>query len=235
MIARVALGQYRHVLQILRETDCIAYAPTENALKGAIRTLTAKDPEKPWQRDGWLFQVLSWIAANIHDHTTLKSPPHIIHADKGFDGLHLTLDRVNNNVISVVICEEKATDGPRGMITSQVWPEFQSIEAGVRDNELVAETTTLLDQNSHVDPDRAVHNILWTHARAYRISITIGDKENSNDGRKALFMGYKSKAPGNNVKKRRAETFYRKDLRGWMKRIAKKAIQAAKDMESGNV
>jgi hypothetical protein len=123
------------------------YAPTQSTLEGAIRTLTAKDPEKPWQRDGWLFQVISWIAANIQDPGTLKSPPHIIHADKGFDGLHLCLDASNENVVSVIVCEEKATDGPRGKITSQVWPEFQSLDAGARDNELVSETTTLLAQN----------------------------------------------------------------------------------------
>ncbi len=47
LIARVALGQYRHVLKVLNETDCIAYAPTQSALEGAIQTLTAKDTEKP--------------------------------------------------------------------------------------------------------------------------------------------------------------------------------------------
>ena len=235
LIARVALGQYRHVLKILNETDCIAYAPTQSALEGAIRTLTPKDPEKPWQRDGWVFQVISWIAANIQDPAALKSSPHIIHADKGFDGLHLRLDKTNENVVSVIVCEEKATDGPRGKITSQVWPEFQSLEAGKRDNELVSETTTLLAQNNHVDPDNAVHEILWKHARAYRVSITIGDKEFSKNGRKTLFKGYENAAPGDDLEKRRAETFHQSDLRDWMKRMAAKAIEAAKELEAENV
>lgn len=235
LIARVALGQYRHVLKVLNETDCIAYTPTPSALEGAIRTLTAKDPEKPWQRDGWLFQVISWIAANIQDPGTVKSPPHIIHADKGFDGLHLCLDASSENVVSVIVCEEKATNGPRGKITSQVWPDFRSLEAGARDNELVSETTTLLAQNGHLDPDRAVHEILWEQARAYRVSITIGDKECSQKGREALFKGYKNATPGDDVEKRRAETFHQSNLRDWMKRMAAKAIEAAKEMEAGNV
>ena len=235
LIARVALGQYRHVLKVLNETDCIAYAPTQSALAGAIRMLTAKDPEKPYHRDGWLFQVISWIAANLQDPETLKTPPHMIHADKGFDGLHLRLDASNENVISVIVCEEKATDGPRGKITSQVWREFKSLEAGERDNELVSETTTLLAQNSHLDPDRAVYEILWKQARAYRISITIGDKNCSNEGRKSLFKGYKNVTPGDNVEKRRAETFHQSKLRAWMKRMAAKAIQAAREMEAENV
>jgi hypothetical protein len=235
LIARVALGQYRHVLKVLKDTDCIAYAPTRSALEGAIRTLTAKDPEKPWQRDGWLFQVISWIAANIQEPETLKSPPHIIHAHKGFDGLHLCLDASNENVVLVIVCEEKATDGPRGKIINQVWPEFRLLEAGARDNELVSETTTLLAQNGHLDPDRAVHEILWERSRVYRISITIGDKECSQEGRKALFKGYKNITPGDDVGKRRAETFHLSNLRGWMKRMAAKAIEAAKEMEAGNV
>jgi len=235
MIARVALGQYRYVLKVLKETDCIAYAPTRKVLDGAIRTLTAKDVDKPWQRDGWLFQVISWIAANIQNPDTLKSPPHMIHADKGFDGLHLCLDDSDENVVSVIVCEEKATTSPRGKITSQVWPEFKSLEAGSRDNELVSETTTLLAANRHLDPDKAVHEIMWKQARAYRVSITIGDNDCSSEGRKALFKGYKKTTPGNNVGKRRAETFHQSELRDWMDRMANKAIVAAKELEAKNV
>ncbi|MDA3834922.1 MAG: hypothetical protein PF495_16170 [Spirochaetales bacterium] len=235
LLARVALGQYRHVLKVLNETGCIAYAPTPSALDGAIRTLTASDPEKPWQRDGWLFQVISWIAANLQNPETLKSPPHIIHADKGFDGLHLCLDASKENVVSVIVCEEKATDSPRGKITSQVWPEFRSLEKGARDNELVSETTTLLALNGHLDPDKAIHEILWKQARAYRISITIGDKECSDHGRNTLFKGYTQTVPGKNGEKRKAETFYQSNLREWMQRIAAKAIEAAREMEAENV
>lgn len=230
MIARVALGQYRHVLQVLKDTNCIAYAPTKNAKNGAIQLLTAANPDEPWHRDGWVFQVISWIAANLQNSKSLKSPPHIIHADKGFDGLHLCLDESNENVVSVIICEEKATDDPRPMIRSKVWPEFRLLEAGMREHVLVSETTTLLGQNSHVDPDKAVHEILWKQARAYRISITIGQNERSTEGRKALFKGYKKYVPGSNVTKRRAETFYKNNMRAWMRTISKKAISAVKGM-----
>ena len=50
-----------------------------------------------------------------------------------------------------------------------------------------------------------------------------------------LFEGYKETVPGNNVEKRRAETFYKHNLRQWMQCIADKAIIAAKKMESDNV
>jgi len=235
LIARVALGQYRHVMKILHETECTAYAPASSALQGAIDLLTAKNDKDPYHRDGWLFQVISWIAAHLQNPDTLKSPPHMIHAGKGFDGLHVCLDSTNTNVVSVIICEEKATEGPRGKITSQVWPEFQLMETGERDHELVAEITTILATNGHIDPEKAVHQILWEQARAYRVSITVGNDENSKSGRKALFKGYKNKVTAGSVDRRRVETLCKNDLRDWMQHIADKAITVAKEMEACNV
>ena len=235
LIARIALGQYLHVTRVLRETNTLAYSPTQNAKDGAIALLTATDSENPWHRDGWMFQAISWIAANLQDTTTVKSPPHMIPADKGFDGLHLKLDAMNGYVNSVIICEEKATDQPRGKIRAQVWPEFKSMETGKRENELVSEISTLLAQNGHVDPERAIHEILWNQARVYRVSITIGEKENSKKGRKALFKGYEEVVTGDSAKRRRAETFYKKKLRNWMDRMADKAIAAVNAMEVSDV
>jgi hypothetical protein len=235
LIARVAVGQYRHVLQVLKETDCIEYAPIKSTQEGAIKLLTAQDPKKPWHRDGWMFQVMAWIAANIQDPKSLKAPPQMIHAHKGFDGIHLCMDESNKNVVSVIVCEEKATKSPRGKITSQVWPEFRALEAGTRDNELVSDVATILSQNGHIDTDSAVNKILWEKARAYRISITIGDNECSEKGRNDLFKGFKKVAPGDNVEKRRAETFYQSNLRAWMKKMAKRAIAAVKEMEVEDV
>lgn len=235
LIARIAVGQHLHVMRVLKETDTTGYSPTQNAKDGAIALLTATDPDNPWQRDGWVFQAISWIAAHLQDTTTVKSPPHMIPADKGFDGLHLRLDETNDNVILVIICEEKATDRPRGKIKGQVWPEFRKIESGQREHELVAETTTLLAQNSHVDPERAVHEILWKQARAYRVSITVGDKENCDNGREALFEGYEEVVTGSDSNRRRAETLYQKTLRHWMNRIAARAIDAVNAMDVSDV
>lgn len=235
LIARVALGQYRHVLQVLQQTNCAKWAPSSTALDGAIRLLTADDLSKPWHRDGWLFQVISWIAASIQHPSVLKSPPHMLHAHKGFDGVHLHLDDSGRCVVRVVVCEEKATGKPRKMITSKVWPEFRSLESGERDNELVAETSTLLARHGYIDADQAVTEILWKKTRAYRVSITIGESERSVAGRKALFKGYKKTAPGSDVVKRRAETLFRKDLRQWMSKIAAKSIDAAKQIEASDV
>jgi hypothetical protein len=235
LVAKVALGQARHVAKILQETDCIDYAPSPSAVDGAIRLLTAADPEKPWHRDGWLFQVLAWIAAHLQSPDTLKAAPHMIHAHKGFDGVHLKLDISNGTVISVVICEQKATGNPRNLITSQVWPEFQSLETGRRDNELVAEVATILERNGHVDVDQAVSTIIWQNSRSYCVAITVGDDEHSDKGRNALFKGYKKVVPARDLVCRRAETLYQPDLRKWMNNLAERAIKAVHEMEVENV
>ena len=235
IVARVALGQSRYAMKILQETGCQAYAPTDSALDGAIKLLSSRNKDDPFHRDGWVFQVISWIAAHLQNPDSLKCSPHMIHAHKGFDGLHVCLDESNKDVVSIIICEEKATGGPRGKITSKVWPEFSSLESGDRDNELVSEVTKLLAQSNHSDTDRAIHEVMWKQIRAYRISITIGDDDNSEVGRKAVFKGYENVVSGSDVTRRRAETFHRKNLRMWMRRFSAKAILAAKEMEVGDV
>ena len=234
LVARVALGQHRHVQRILLETDCSAYSPTPTALEGAKKLLTAVNEETPWHRDGWLFQVISWIAANLQRNGSMIAPPHMIHAHKGFDGLHVQVDQSTGRVLSVVVCEEKATGNPRKMIREEIWTEFTALERGERDNELVSEVSTLLDSLPGHNSDQAVHEIFWKEARAFRVSITVSDAQSDEAGRRRLFKGYESVVSGN-VSRRRAETLHIDDLRKWMQMIAEKAIDAAELMEADHV
>ena len=235
LVAKIAIGQSKHVTKILRSVRFSNASPPETAKAGAIRLLTVNDPEQPYHRDGWLFQVLTWIAAHIHRSNTLKAPPHMIHAHKGFDGLELEVNEDKTSVSSVIICEQKATENPRKQITSQVWQEFKSLESGERDNELVSEVTALLERNGNVNADEAVSKILWSHSRSYCVSVTVDDENNSEEGRKALFAGYDQKIPSGDVKRRAGETFYKREMRVWMENLAQKAIKAVKDMEVTNV
>ena len=97
--------------------------------------------------------------------------PHLIPAHKGFDGLQINL-RGKQELYGVVIFEDKATQNARNTITSKVWPEFRDFESGVRENELMQETTALLYRVPGVDVDKAIEGIVWKHVRKYRISIT---------------------------------------------------------------
>ncbi len=234
LVARIALGQYRHVLQILAETDFAGSTPATTALEGARQLLTVPKGSDPFHRDGWLFQTISWIAAHIQDNTSLIAPPHMQHAEKGFDGLHVLIDDKTQTVRSVVICEEKATSNPRAVIRDQVWNEFTALETGSRDNLLTAKISMLLATRPELDPDQAIQQVLWKEVRAFRVAITVDDRHGNVDGRKRLFKGYSTVVSGR-VTRRRAETLHLDDLRCWMKHLANKALKAAEKVTDSDV
>ena len=235
LIARVALGQHNLVERILENTDCRRFVPATTALANAKRLLTVPDGKDPWHRDGWLFQVISWIAATLQSNGGIVHPPHMIHAHKGFDGLEVHFDPDTQRVRSLVISEDKATGNPRKMVRDKVLPELSGIQAGDRDNELVAAIPMML--RGMADPeeiDEALEAILWSEVRAFRIAITVDKKDNTNDGQKALFKGY-DKIGDLDFEKRRAETFGVEALRTWMADMAACVLEIAEELEAENV
>lgn len=228
LIARVAIGQSRTVERILQATGDLPASYPKGGFEGARKLLTVGTGDKTYHRDGWVFQVIAWIAAHRFDEDALIRSPQMIKADKGLDGLMIEFD--DDGIAHVVICEEKATQHPRQKVKSQVWPEFEQFETGARDNELVASVTSLLEKSDDPDPDQTVADILWKEKRAYRVAVTVGEKHATPKGRKRLFKGYEEKVLGD-VDRRRAETLVLDDVREWLGGIAKKALVAINDAE----
>ncbi|MGO4309061.1 hypothetical protein AB4Z35_04160 [Pseudomonas sp. KB_15] len=220
-IARVALGQSRHVQKIIAGANVGPPASRASAAQGAIGLLTVPPGEDPWHRDGWIFQVISWIAAQKANPNSLIRAPQMIHALKGFDGLCLELSE--GEVIAATIFEDKATDDSRKTIRDLVWPEFRLLDQGDRENVLVAEVVALLETSREVDPDLAIENIIWKNARHYRVSITVGKYHSTTTGRIKLFKDYDEVIDGK-VSKRGGEIFYIEHLRPWMSSLAEKSI-----------
>ena len=219
LIAKIALGQHRHAKKIIEGSSSnIKYKPP---LGNAIDLLTVPENSDPWHRDGWLFQAISWIVANKIYQDSLILHPHMIHADKGFDGLHITIK--DKKITDITIYEDKATENPRKTIKDLVWPEFQEFEQGSRDNVLLAEITPLLEGQRDLDIDEAIASIIWSDLRHYRVSITIGDTHNKEAYHKNLFDGYEDITKEHI--KRKAETIYIQDLRESMKDLADKVIE----------
>lgn len=228
MIARVAIGQSRTVERILRTTGDLPAGYPTGGFEGARKLLTVGTGDKTYHRDGWVFQVISWIAAHRFDENALIRSPQMIKADKGLDGLIIEFD--DDGIAQVVICEEKATEHPRQKVKSQVWPEFEHFETGARDNELIASVTSLLEKSDDSDPDQTVADILWKEKRAYRVAVTVGEKHASLKGRKRLFKGYEGKVSGD-TERRRAETLVLDDVREWLDGIAEQAHAAINKAE----
>lgn len=230
LVARVALGQSRYALHVLRQTGFVSPKAAVSTLQGAIKLLTAADSEKPYQRDGWIFQVLSWIAAHLQDQRALIREPHMYHAHKGFDGIHVKVDGDTKRVRVVVVCEEKATENPRKTVREKVWPEFEGLEKAERDHQLLSEVIAVLRTSREIDVDQAIEEIVWKDARSYRVAVTVGDADDPAE----TFDGYPDVVTGEIVR-RRAEILPLNALRAWMADIADKAIAHAKELVAPNV
>lgn len=230
-VAMVALGQYRHVAQILAGIDKKPPATRKEVASAAIRRLTVPDDGEPWHRDGWVFQTISWIAAHRTEKGIVARAPHAIDAHKGFDGMQLRLDKVGKSVVAIVIFEDKATDHPRKTIREEVWDGISSLENGERMPELIHDATTILEAQQTVFPgldvDKAIETILWEEVRHYRVSITTSDTHAKDGARKKLFKGFDDVAPGL-ASRRRADTMHFDDLRGWMDSFCERTIAQIK-------
>lgn len=53
-VARVALGQYRHVAKILQGANVAGPTTSADHAVDAIKLLTVKAGADPWHRDGWI-------------------------------------------------------------------------------------------------------------------------------------------------------------------------------------
>ena len=224
-VAWVAIGQSAHVSSILNAVTPQPLETNKDAIGGAVSLLEPGAINND-HRDGWLFQVMSWLAAHHHTPGGLMNEPHLIHAHKGFDGLQILLDG-QNAVQATIIFEDKATTQPRKTIREKVWPEFLSLEQGLAVNRLTQEATAILKSAGIPNAPQAVAKIVWKSTRRYRVSIT-ADKSTSTS-RASLFKGYEVTVPGERAR-RRAEVFEVLDLRDWMNDLAAKATQHALSM-----
>ncbi|MDX9911197.1 MAG: hypothetical protein RBS39_05150 [Phycisphaerales bacterium] len=164
-------------------------------------------------------QIIAWVAAHQLDPpmAVIRAPQSRM-ADKGFDGLMISLDD-KRQLRGIIVCEEKATENPRDTVREEVWPEVRKLEAGERDGELFSEVTTLLYKLKATDPafdiDGALAAIDWSRHRVYRVSVTIETSRDNVKGHAALFKGYDNVAPGC-IDRRHGETVCLAPLREWM-------------------
>lgn len=233
-IAAVALGQSRHVERVIAGAGLGLPPPPTSAADAAITMLTVPAGATPYHRDGWMFQVMSWIAAHRNNQNGLIRPPQMILAHKGFDGLQLEIDTAAQTVTAAIIFEDKATENARDTVRDEVWPAVVSLEGGGQDNVLTAEVIALLQTRPGLDPDRAIENVLWKQVKRYRVSVTVGDAHADEAGRRRLFNGYEGVATGA-CERRRGETLLIPDLRPWMAQLAVRAVDAVRAMVAVNV
>lgn len=229
LVAKVYVGHARHVEKILRQlTSGDAKPPSDGAIESAKKLLGGSADH----RDGLLFQTISWIVAHKEAAAgSIIRIPHLIRAHKGFDGLQIDIAG-QEKLTALVIFEDKATTKSRDTIRDDVWPSFQALESGERENELMQETTALLDRAESVDRDKIIETIVWDQIRRYRLSITGAHAHAKSARFKSLMEGYETIAPGE-PEKRTAAVLCFDDLRAWMDQFAKRVAKAIDKEKSG--
>lgn len=228
LVAKLLVGQYRHVQKILANDD-----PQHAAAIGAagiddlIQKMTATTDYEVYHRDGWVFQMITWIAAKLIEPGVMSAPPQSQSAMPGLDNLFVRVE--GSKVTQVIIGEDKATINERDTVRDKVWPELEDFETGRRDHELLNEITPILERNNgELDVDECLVSLFWDQIRAYRVCITVADPKDEA-ARKNLFKDFDRIATGP-IEKRCAETFVVGALRPWMNSFCNKVINELRGM-----
>lgn len=147
-------------------------------------------------RDGLMFQHISWVAARRTLPNGYMTSPHVRQADKGFDGFIIDLDDSRREIKRIVLCEDKASKSPRGLISSSVWPEIGTILRGDRDDEILADLVTLLKGVPDIDAEAAVDEMFWEGACEFRVAVATGEDQRRAGNFLHIIAGFEAVAGG---------------------------------------
>ena len=242
-IGDLCLGHYRQIRKIIENIAPKTPATEDDAIDDVVSKLTlpdGADNKSVYRRDGWLFQMMSWIALNVdlHDkfdkNMVFMAPPHTAPGQHGLDGLAVVLDD-KKLLGSIIITEDKCSEKPRRIVTAQIFPEFVKFEKGGSKNRIVTGVTSLIEPVDGGGVIDAVQNdIAKTDYRKYRIGITRLDEHDDADGRIELYASYDKKVTGDS-KRRRASSVNVGDVRPWMADLAAKVISYLNSKKTAHV
>lgn len=241
VVAWLILGEHLHARDILAALSRDHPAMRDRFLDRRIAELrrTPATNEERWHRDGWVFQMLSWVAAQLGarelgENRVLVRAPQARKADKGIDNLLVTVPS-DGDPGHITIGEDKATARARRTVREEVWPEFRAFEAEERDNEVATEVQALLEHLPEPERRSVVDAVMRRERWRYRVAITIGVKHDGPAGRARLFAGFDEVVVGDPAGRRRAETVLVDDVRAWMDRfvaLVAGALEEARRMAS---
>lgn len=234
-VGEIILGNYLHIQKIIDHKNSKTYSQPDRAIDLAINKL--KTQQEIFKRDGWVFQIISWIALRIENKGAIFycQQPHDATAQHGIDGLAVTLN-ASKEITSIIISEDKCSKNQRGIIRKEVWPEFTSYEKGLYDNKLVSRISAML---ANLDDDKIMASInkdaYRTEIRRYRVGINTATKHKDKKGRKKLFLGYNTCVPDKSNKRRTSATLHQDNIRSWMNSFSKKVIQYLESKKTKSV
>lgn len=194
------------------------------------KTADNKKNKRIEQRDGLLFQHLSWVAASIEMPTALATPPHVRRADKGFDGLLVSIEDAYGAISRVVLCEDKASINPKNLVQGSVWAEIDGIVDGDKDLELLDAITAILREQTDLEGDKQeelLEALIYEQTRAFRVAVTVMPVNAVAGCYQHIFNDFEKHALGADTV-RLAEVLPSDDTRAFLKALARKVRREIK-------
>lgn len=223
-VAELLMGQYRHVGKVLDALDStLAVQFHDNQKKSIISILRLEEGMTAEKRDGWIFQMISWIIVylNHQGENFRQQAPHHQPAQHGIDGFAVVVK--DGHLKKILITEDKCTKSPRGKITGQIFPEFDKYESYEDATAIFDSATTLLEQISdkYADLQNEVNDSAnWV----YRICVTRDASHKDGENIAKLYKDYEKHVSGD-VKRRTGSSTYIDNLREWMQAFSEIIIK----------
>lgn len=242
LIAIVAMGQAAYAAYILRELLPAAPAFSDADLRHEARVrMTVQDDAKTprtgyprWQRDGFIFEAISWIAARqVYGADVLLKDPHVSATSQGLDGLMIELADDKSKIVMTTVFEDKCTDDPRKTFLDKVIPAFVDRHKNKRSAELVATASALL-RMSGIDEGASAKlaaNVMDRTQRRYRAAFALPKDQDSQAERQKLFKGYDALDGLSQDRRVGASLIVEGKVRGWFDSLAAQAIAYIDELE----
>ena len=242
LIALIAMGQDRYAGYILE-----TLAPAEPKISNAALRAEAKikltvqepatSPRKGyprWQRDGFIFQAISWLAARKAYPGVLLKPPHVSATTQGLDGLMIELKPDKTAVHRTTVFEDKCTDNPRSTFLSDVIPAFKARHKNERSAEIISLATSLIIATGidEVTATEFAAAVTDQASRRYRAAFAVN--EDSQNERKKLFADYNKIDSINQDQRIGASFVVPMKMREWFDKLAKQSVDYLDSLGPGN-
>lgn len=243
LIAIVVMGQAAQAAHIIDELLPAAPAFTNEALKKeAVIKFTvqevAQTPRMGYpriQRDGLIFEIISWIAAKqVSGEKCFLKDPHTSSTSQGLDGIMIELNEDGSEILKSTIFEDKCTDNPRDTFTQKVIPGFLDRHGNTRNAELIAAAATLIQLSgvSNVQAMSMVCKVIDNSSRQYRASFALTQDFDTEEAQKALFKGYDKIKDINQEQRIGASLIVDGELRDWFDALATKIIAYIEQLDA---
>lgn len=232
LIAMMAMGQAAYAAHILATLSPAGpkINTAELRAEAKIKLTVEESSKKPRsgyprvQRDGLIFEAISWLVARQTHPSGLLKAPHVSATTQGLDGLMIELNAGKTGVARTTIFEDKCTDDPRKTFLGKVLPEFKKRHNNERSAEIISAAVALI-QTAGLDEVTATEfaaAVTDQSLRHYRASFAVD--VDSEAERKKLFADYKRISDIQAEQRIGATLVVPPKMRNWFDALANEAL-----------